>query len=354
MSHRPALAVLLVTAAITAVTIGACGGSSKPAPVAPLPDENAAAEPTRGEPAEQQPPAEPAEPAPPPPPPFAEAPPPGPPGAPKAHVAKALAIIPQGPTILIGADIPRLATTPFGDKVVAALAKGDVPASCKRLTAAQFGNVVFGAGGGEMVGVFDGKVPERNAVACIEAALKAQGGAKLEQKKIKGHTVRFATGDDTNNGWVAWSKGVAILGTSEIAITGALDPKAAKLTGGDLAALAAKADQGHMLWGVMKLPADQLAAMGMPGDVSGDVTVRGWVDIGTETDIDLVFGFATPEEAARMTEQIRTMLTPMRAAPDVEKILGKLRLGVHGSELHAVLHLDAAATKELVDEFELD
>lgn len=353
MSHRPALVVLLVTTLASA----ACGGSSKPAtPVAPLPDENAAAEPTRGEPADPGDPAqgEPAEPAPPPPPPFAEAPPPAAPGAPKAHVAKALAIIPQGPTILIGADIPRLATTPFGDKVIAALAKGDVPPSCKRITPAHFGNIVIGAGGGEMVGVADGKLPERTAITCIEDALKQQGGAKLEQKKIKGHTVRFATGDDTNNGWAAWLKGVPVLGSSEMAITGALDPKAVKLKGGDLAALAARADQGHMLWGVMKLPVDQLAAMGMPTDLSGDVTVRGWVDIGTETDIDLVFGFASPEEAAKMNEQIRMMLTPMRAAPDVEKFLGGLQLGVHGSELHAVLHLDAAATQALVDDFDLD
>src|SRR5436190_2958069 len=141
----------------------ACGSSS-PKPAAPAePAPVAATPPPAPEPA-------PAKPAAPEPPPIPEAPPPTPAGPPKPHVSKALAFLPADAQAVIGFDVPRIAGTPLGDKFRQAFLGASLPKPCESLSAAQLGNIVLGvAAGGKVVGVSDGKLPERGMVACIEA-----------------------------------------------------------------------------------------------------------------------------------------------------------------------------------------
>jgi hypothetical protein len=336
LSRSIGLAAILAAAA--------CGGSSKPTPVAPLPDETAKPEPAQPAPDQDKPPLEAAPKLPP----IATAPPPAAPGPTKPHVAKALALIPDFAQVIIGIDVPRVATTALGAHLTAALLKEDVPAPCQKLTAAQFGNLVMGWGEDGVVAVADGKVTEKQLVPCVEAAVKAKGG-KLASKKIAGRTVRFREGDD-NDAWLTWTKaGQPLLAHSEAAVASALDPKAPKVKA-DLATFTGQADHGRMVWGAGVFHAAELAEAGVPpGMVSGDVTVRGWAEMGTETELDVVFGFASPEEATKIDQQVRAMIEPMRSSPDMEKMLAGLQLGVHGSELHAVIKLDAATTQQILD-----
>lgn len=303
-------------------------------------------------PAEAPPPAQPAPPAPaaePPPPPIPEAPPPAPPGAPRPHVARAIANLPADAQVLIGIDVPRVAATPLGDKLRAATLGAKLPPACEALSAAQLGNIVIGVGdGGKVVAVLEATLTERAAVRCAEAAMTAKG-AKLESKTVGGRKVYHASGSSDDNGWVSWTKTGIILANSEAALTGALDAKTAKL-GGDLAALAARADHGRMVWGVSIVPVSALAAIGVPPDtVTGSIAVRGGIDVAAETDIDVVLGLATPAAATAMADVVRTLVGPMRGQPSMAPLLAGLRLGVHGSDVHVTARLDADVTRKVIE-----
>jgi hypothetical protein len=322
----------------------ACGSSSsKPAEPAPPPP-----------PAESAPPAEPA-PAPAAElPPIPEAPPPTKPSAPRPHVAKALAFLPGDAQVLIGIDVPRIASTPLGAKVREAIVGAQLPASCANLRADQLGNVVLGANNsGKAVVVFDGKIAERAAMACIEAAMKTKG-AKLESKTVAGRKVYFVTGSSADSGWITWTKAGIVLASSEAALNEALTPSAPKL-GGDLAALSAQVDHSHMVWGVSSVPSAALGAFGVPpGKFTGALAVRGTVDIATETDVDVVIGLASPAEATALGDVVRALVAQLRATPTAAPLLAGLRLGVHGSDVHVIAKLDADLTRQVIEQLNVN
>jgi hypothetical protein len=320
----------------------ACGSSSskstEPSEPAPVPPP-ATAEP-----------AAPPQPAPPPAlPPIPEAPPPAKPGAPRPYVAKAMAYLPADTQVLIGIDVPRIASTPLGDKLREALVGAQMPAPCASLDATKFGNVVFAANGsGKVVVVFDGKIAERAMVACADAAVKAKD-AKLETKNLGGRKVYYVSGGPQDNGWITWTKTGIIMASSEAALTEALAPKSPKL-GGDLAALSMQVDHARMVWGVSTVPVAALAALGVAADkITGSLAVRGSIDIAAETDVDVVIGLATPGEAAAMGDVVRALLAPLRSAPNVAPLLAGLRLGVHGNDVHLMARLDADVTRKLIE-----
>jgi hypothetical protein len=320
----------------------ACGSSS-PKPAAPAePAPVAAAPPPAPEPA-------PAKPATPEPPPIPEAPPPTPPGPPKPHVAKALAFLPPDAQAVIGFDVPRIASTPLGDKFRQAFLGASLPKPCESLTAGQFGNIVVGAaGGGKVVVVLDGKLPERGMVACLEAGVKTKG-AKAEIKTVAGHKFHYVTGSSDDNGWITWTKNAVVMANSEAALTQALDAKAGKLAG-DLAQLSLQVDHGHMVWGAGIIPAAHLAALGLSADVvGGPVTVRASVDIAGDTDIDVVLGCATPDAATVLANAMRPLVGQLRSAPNTAPLVASLKLGVHGKDIHAMAKLDAELTRKLIE-----
>ena len=319
----------------------ACGSSS-PQPAAPAEPAPVAATPPAPEPA-------PAKPATPEPPPIPEAPPPTPPGPPKPHVAKALAFLPSDAQAVIGFDVPRIASTPLGDKFRQAFLGASLPKPCEALTAGQFGNIVVGAaGGGKVVVVLDGKLPERGMVACLEAGVKTKG-AKAEVKTVAGYKFHYVTGSSDDNGWITWTKNAVVMANSEAALTQALDAKAGKLAG-DLAQLSLQVDHGHMVWGAGIIPAAHLAALGLSADVvGGPVTVRASVDIAGDTDIDLVLGCATPEAATALANAMRPLVGQLRSAPNTAPLVANLKLGVHGKDIHAMAKLDAELTRKLIE-----
>jgi len=321
----------------------ACGSSaSKPAAPAPPPPVPV--------PVAQVEPAEPAKPAPEPElPPIPEAPPPAPPGAPRPYVVKALAYLPADTQLVIGVDVPRVASTPLGAKLREAFVGADVPAACRTLSAAQWGNLVISTNGAQkFVVVVDGKLPERATLACVEAGVKTKG-AKLQSKAIRGRKVYYITGSSDDNGWVAWLKDAVIMASSEAALVDALDAKSAKL-GGDLAALTAQADHGRMVWAAGVVSPASLTAFGAPaGAVPGPIALRAGVDLAADTDIDVVLGSSTPAGAAAVADGLRTLIAPMRSAPGTAPLLTGLRLGVHGSDVHVTARLDADITRKLID-----
>jgi hypothetical protein len=321
----------------------ACGSSSSK-PAAP-----AAAPPPAAAPAAEAEPPPPARPAEPELPPIPEAPPPVQPAAPRPYVVKAMAYLPADTQVVIGVDVPRVAGTPLGDKLRAALLSDKVPAACEALSAAQFGNVVIGTNGsGKVVVVIDGKLAERTAIACLEAGVKAKG-AKAQSKTVAGRKVHYVTGSTDDNGWITWTNGGIVMASSEAALKDALDPKTAKL-GGDLAALTAQTDHGRMVWAAGVVSPASLAAIGAPaGAVPGPLALRAGVDIAADTDVDLVLGGSTPAGAAAMADALRALLAPMRSAPSTAPLFAGLRLGVHGSDVHVTARLDADITRKLID-----
>jgi hypothetical protein len=324
---------------LSSLVLACSSSSSKPAqPAQPAPVASA---PPAAAPA--------ATPAPPELPPIPEAPPPAKPGAPRPHVARALAYLPADAQVVIGADLPRIASTPLGDKVREAILGINKPAACETLSAAQFGNVVLGANGsGKVLFVLDGKLDERATLACFEAAVKAKG-ATLQTKTLAGRKVYYATGSAADNGWVTWTKNGVVLASSEAALTEALDPNAPKVAG-DLAALVAGADHGRMVWVAGIVPAAGLAAAGISADMAkGPVSIRAGIDIATDTDVDVVIGCSTPAVAASVGDAVRALIAPMRNSPGAAPLLAGLRLGVHGSEIHATARLDASITRKLID-----
>jgi hypothetical protein len=321
----------------------ACGSSSpkptEPAPVAPEPAPAPAPEPAPAPAAEL--------------PPIPEAPPPAQPGAPRPHVAKALAYLPADTQVLLGFDVPRIAGTPLGAKVREAIVGAQLPPPCAALRADQFGNVVVGANGaGKAVVVFDGKVAERAAMACVEAAMKTKG-AKLDNKTIAGRKVYFVTGSSDDSGWITWTKTAILLASSEAALTEALTPSSPKLTG-DLAALSARVDHNRMVWGASSVPVAALGAFGVPaGKFTGALGVRGTVDIAAETDVDVVIGLASPNEATALGDVIRGLLAPLRSTPSAAPLFAGFRLGVHGSDVHMIARLDADLTRQVIDQLNI-
>jgi hypothetical protein len=318
----------------------ACGSSSpKPAPPAEPPP--VAAAPPQPEPAPK--------PAAPEPPPIPEAPPPLQPGPPKPHVSKALAFLPPDAQAVIGFDVPRIASTPLGDKFRQAFLGASLPKQCESLNAGQFGNIVLGAGGGgKVVVVLDGKLPERGMVACLEAGVKAKG-AKAEVKTVAGHKLHYVTGSSDDNGWITWTKNAVVMANSEAALTQALDAKATKLAG-DLAQLSLQVDHSRMVWAAGIIPVAHLAAFGIPADVvGGPVSVRASVDIAGDTDIDVVLSCATPDAAAALANAMRPLVGQLRSAPNTAPLVANLKLGVHGKDIHAMAKLDAELTRKLID-----
>ena len=327
----------------------ACSASS-PKPTAPTPAASA----------EPRPPPPVAEPAPgaktapaPDLPPIPEAPPPVKAGPPRPHVAKALAYLPPETQAVIGFDVPRIAGTPLGAKVRQAFVGTEVPVACEALTAGQFGNVVVGAVvNAKIVIVVDGKLPERAMVACVEAGVKAKG-AKAESKMVAGRKFHYVAGSSEDNGWITWTKTSVVMANSEAALTEAVDAKAAKLAG-DLAALSTQVDHGRMVWAAGIVPAPALAAIGLSADVvPGPVTVRATLDMAGDTDIDVVLGCTTPAAAASMASALKAIVAPIRSAPNTAPLLAGLRLGVHGSEVHATARIGADLTRKLIDMLDL-
>jgi hypothetical protein len=319
----------------------ACGSSSpKPAapaaPAAPPPPAVAEPAPTPVAPAAELPP-------------IPEAPPPAKAGPPRPHVAKALVFLPPDTQAVIGFDVPRLAGTPLGAKLRQAFMGAQLPAACEALTAGQFGNVVVGAVvNGKVVIVVDGKLPEPAMVACVEAGVKTKG-AKAASKTVGGRKFHYVTGSSEDNGWITWTKTAVVMANSEAALTEAVDPKAIKLAG-DLAALSAQVDHGRMLWAAGIVPAAPLARLGIPADaLGGPVAVRATLDMAADTDIDLVLGCASPAAATAVGNALRALVAPIRSAPNTAPLLAGLRLGVHGSEVHATARIDADLTRKLIE-----
>lgn len=217
----------------------------------------------------------------------------------------------------------------------------DLPAPCAKLDLAEVGNLVLGVGSGDMVIIADGKIAEKAVTGCLEA----QGG-KLTKKKIKGRTVHHGGGDEP---WITWTKaGTPIVASSEAAMTAVLDARAPKAHDA-LGLLAGLADHGKLMWMVATVETAQLAALGLP--FSGDtthITVRAWFEHATTGTIDVVATFATPEDAARAEQQLRGMLEPMQANPQMGALLKGTQLSAHGAHLHAVVQLDEATMAEIV------
>jgi hypothetical protein len=319
----------------------ACSSSS-PKPAAPAePPPVAAAPPAQPAPA--------ATPAAPELPPIPEAGPPVKAGPPRPHVPKALAFLPSDAHAVVGIDVPRIAGTPLGDKFRQAFLGAKLPAPCEALSASQFGNMVIGiSGGGKVVVVVDGKLPERGMVSCLEAGVKAKG-AKAEVKTVGGRTFHYVTGSSDDNGWITWTKTAIVMANSEAALVEALDAKASKLTG-DLASLSLQVDHGRMVWAAGLVPAAALAGLGIPADVvGGPVTVRASVDMANDTDIDVVLGCVSPAAATSLANAVRPLVGQLRSAPNTAPLVAGLKLGVHGSEVHATARLDAELTRKLIE-----
>jgi hypothetical protein len=95
---------------------------------------------------------------------------------------------------------------------------------------------------------------------------------------------------------------------------------------------------------------EHLAGFGIPADVvGGPVTVRASVDMASDTDIDVVFGCATPEAATALANAIRPLVGQLRSAPNTAPLVANLKLGVHGKDIHAMAKLDAELTRKLVE-----
>jgi hypothetical protein len=319
--------------------LAACGGSTTPpAQPAPVPDETAGPV----APAEPAEPAEPAMPPEPPPPAIAQAPAPTEPAGPaKPHVAKALAQLPVSTQFVVGIDGARFATTPIGARLVQLALGADLPPPCAKLNLGDVGNVVLGAGSGDVVIVADGKIAEKSVTGCLEAK-----GGKLTKKKIKGRTVHHGGGDEA---WITWTKaGTPIVASGEAVMTAVLDAKSPKASAA-LATLAGRADHGKLMWIVATVPTDQLAALGLPiGGATGDITVRAWFEHATTGTVDVVATFASAEDATRAEQQLRGMLEPMQGNPQMGALLKGTQLSAHGADLHAVVQLDEATMQEII------
>ncbi|MBK7071300.1 MAG: hypothetical protein IPH44_03260 [Myxococcales bacterium] len=313
------------------------------APTAPAPETTADA------PAAPEPSAPPSREPQPPQPPIATAPAPAA-GTPAAHVAAALKLLPAGADVLIGLSIPRLGASVMGERFKAVLfgELAKLPAGCQTLAAKDYGDVTLAVGDGSIVGVGTGTLTEQRLVPCLQAVLKAKGG-DLATKKIAGRKVYYAVGSVDDNGWTTWTKaGVPLLATSEAAIAAALDPASPKVDA-DLVALAGRADHAHTAWVAGRIPAATLAEVGVPaGLVSGDVRFYGWLDHGTDVQLDAVFTMASAEEATKLEAQLRQMLARLHEVPDVAPLLSGLQLGAHGQDLHVILAIDAATTAALL------
>jgi hypothetical protein len=83
--------------------------------------------------------------------------------------------------------------------------------------------------------------------------------------------------------------------------------------------------------------------------VGGPVSVRASVDMAGDTDIDVVFGCATPEAAAALTNVIRRLVGQLRSAPDTAPLIANLKLGVHGKDIHVTSKLDADLMRQLIE-----
>lgn len=329
---------------LSSLVLAACGASAaqKPAP-APAPVPPAAPSPAAVAEAPKPPAPPPALPA------LPEAPPPAGSVAQRPHVAKALAYLPERTKLVLGIDVPRLAHTPLGDKLRGSFAGPDIPAPCQKLTAGQFGNLVFGAiGDGGMVAALDGKLDERSLRPCLDAAAKAKGG-KLETKAIQGRKAYYISGSAQDNGWGTWPRGGGmLLASGEAPLTEALDPKAKKL-GSELAKLVAKVDQSHMVWAAAIVPADALAGLGLAGGaLTGPVAMRFTLDTTTETEVDMVVELATADDATRAATALRQLVDILRKATDTAPFVRDVRLGVYDRALHVIAKLDAAATQKLM------
>jgi hypothetical protein len=185
-------------------------------------------------------------------------------------------------------------------------------------------------------------------VACVEAGVKTKG-AKAETKMVGGRKFHYVAGSSDDNGWITWTKTAVVMANSEAALTAAVDPKAAKLSG-DLAALSTQVDHGRMVWGAGIVPAASLAALGISADaIGGPVSVRVTLDMAADTDIDVVLGCASPAAATSMGNALKAIVGPIRSAPSTAPLLAGLRLGVHGSEVHATARIDADLTRKLIE-----
>jgi hypothetical protein len=261
-----------------------------------------------------------------------------------------LKLLPADVELVLGIDVPRIATTPLGVKLRSAFTGEQVPAACQALSAAQFGNLVLGAlHEGGAVATLDGKLPEAKLKPCLDEAAKAHGG-KVETKTVAGRKTLHIAGSDKDNGWLTWQRAGAgaILASSEAALASALDPKTAKL-GGDLAAIVGQADQARMIWLAAMVPPDMIAKAGLPaGTINGPVSVRAGIDVAGDTQIDVVLGFASADEAAAVANATRALVGKLRQS-DIGPLLAGLQLGVFGNTLHLVGKLDAQLTNSVID-----
>jgi hypothetical protein len=68
-----------------------------------------------------------------------------------------------------------------------------------------------------------------------------------------------------------------------------------------------------------------------------------------DTDIDLVLGCVSPAAATSLANAVRPLVGQLRSAPNTAPLVAGLKLGVHGSEVHATARLDAELTRKLIE-----
>jgi hypothetical protein len=182
----------------------------------------------------------------------------------------------------------------------------------------------------------------------MKDVMKGKGG-EIKTKQLAGHLAYFATGTQDDNGWITWTRsGVPIAAGSEAWLAATIDPKAAKIAP-ELADQASRADHGRMVWGAMVLEPGRARDWGLPdGLIASPVGVRAGADFTDEIDLDLLITFKTADEARRAAELLRAQIGQLRQTPVGSAFLSNVRLGVHGTELRAMIHLDARTTASIL------
>lgn len=325
-------------ALISALTLIGCGGRSSPA-----------SEPT---PTVETEPAVPA--APPPPPDVAPwvAPPPRP------DVVEVLKQVPQAATFVAGLDVARMSRGALASRFrsMMALAVAFAPPSCAALSVDHFDRVVAAGVGtkGEHVVFLGPALEERVAGACLATATMKKNNVSIVQRKELGTTVYTSTGPGAGDDALAWTpRSGPIIADRQDWVLATLDPLAPKATP-ELVALASSADHGRMVWLAAQVDVADLADFPMPPNtVTGPFTLRVGIDLDDTADVDLDLVFSSTADATHAADYLRGELDQAwLEAPEVGDQT-HARIGVHGTEVRMVLHVDATSVDGLLKQLPL-
>lgn len=326
------------------IALIACGSSSKPEKPGPAAGAQAEAPLAQDRPAEPQPAAPPLLPA------VLPEAPAFTSGSPRSHVARALAQVPAGAKFVAGFDVPRLMSAPISAVLRDALFKhsSQVPAECSPLSAVTAGEVVVaGAGTGGQTGdawvaFFGPGLRETDVVPCAKDVMKSKGG-ELKTKQVAGLTAYYASGTSDDNGWMTWTKaGAPIFANSEAWLAATLDPKAPKIAPA-LADLALHVDHARMAWVAAEVSPKLVRDLGLPLGLAAPVAMRASADLTSEIDVDVVLAFKTADEANQFATLVRTYVGQARQTP-FRQFVANVRLGMNGTEVRVMVHIDATAT----------